>query len=140
MRPPGGPGPGGRSGDRIEVRGLRALGVHGVLAEERTRPQPFSVDLDVWVDTAAAAASDDLADTVAYAALATRAVAVVEQRSFALLEALAAAVAAALLGADDAVRAVAGRVTKRRPPVGLDVATFGVRVVRRRDAGPDPAR
>jgi len=31
--------------DRILIAGLRELGVHGVLAEEQTRPQPFEVDV-----------------------------------------------------------------------------------------------
>ena len=36
--------------DRIEIRGLRVLGVHGLLPEERDRPQPFEVDLDLVLD------------------------------------------------------------------------------------------
>ena len=50
--------------DRIEIRDLRVLGVHGVLPEERDRAQPFAVDIVAWVDTTAAQKSDDLADTV----------------------------------------------------------------------------
>ena len=49
-------------GDRIEIRDLRVLGLHGVLPEERERAQPFSIDLVAWVDMAAAQRSDDLAD------------------------------------------------------------------------------
>ena len=55
--------------DRIEVRGLRLLGTHGVLPEERTRPQPFEVDADLVVSMVEAGASDDLADTVDYAGI-----------------------------------------------------------------------
>ena len=33
-------------GDRIELRGLRCVGTHGVLVEEQERAQPFEVDLD----------------------------------------------------------------------------------------------
>ena len=51
----------GAGRDRIELRGLRVLGTHGVLPEEQARAQPFAVDVDVWLDTAEAAASDDLA-------------------------------------------------------------------------------
>ena len=51
-------------------RGLRALGVHGVLPEEQVRPQPFEVDVELIVDLAAAAASDRLDDTVDYGAVA----------------------------------------------------------------------
>ena len=44
--------------DHIELRGLRAVGTHGVLPEEHQRGQPFEVDLDVEVDLAAAGRSD----------------------------------------------------------------------------------
>jgi dihydroneopterin aldolase len=130
MVPPAGAAAG--PGDRIEVRGLRALGVHGVLVEERGRAQPFDVDLDVGVDTITAASSDDLADTVDYGAVVEQAAAVVEGRSFQLLEALAAAVAGAVLGCDPRITEVAATVRKVRPPLAVDLASVGVRVVRRR--------
>src|SRR5581483_9227757 len=56
-------------GDRIELRGLRAQGVHGVLPEEQVRAQPFEVDLTVEADLRAAGRSDDLADTLDYGAI-----------------------------------------------------------------------
>ena len=31
----------------IVIKGLRELGVHGVLPEEQTRPQPFEVDVEL---------------------------------------------------------------------------------------------
>jgi 7,8-dihydroneopterin aldolase/epimerase/oxygenase len=125
-----GRGPG--RGDRIEIRDLRVLGVHGVLPEERERAQPFSLDLVAWVDMAAAQQSDQLGDTVDYGALAQLAAEVVGQRSFQLLEALAGRLADALLVADARVTAVAVTVRKLRPPLALDVASTGVRVYRTR--------
>ncbi len=125
-------------GDRIELRDLRVLGVHGVLAEERQRAQPFSVDLDVWVDTTPAGATDDLAATVDYAALAALAHDVVADGSFALLEAVADAVARAVLDHDERVGAVAATVRKLRPPVPLDLGSGGVRGVRRRPVAAGP--
>ena len=134
---PEGTGRGWRRRDRIEIRGLRVLGTHGVLAEERSRPQPFSVDLDLWLDTTGSARSDDLADTVDYAAVAEAAAALVASRSYALLEALAGALADGVLGADQRVAAVGVTVRKLRPPLALDVDSVGVRTVRRRPEGPD---
>src|SRR5260221_12983014 len=55
--------------DRILIAGLREMGVHGVLAEEQERAQPFQVDLELLVDLGPAGASDALADTVDYGAL-----------------------------------------------------------------------
>jgi dihydroneopterin aldolase len=123
----------GDAGPRIFVRGLRVVGVHGALPEERWRAQPFELDLDVWGDVGAAADSDRLSDTADYGVLATRAAEVVATTSFALLEALARAVAAALLEADARVEAVAVTVRKLRPPLALDVDSVGVRLLLRRD-------
>ena len=119
-------------GDRIEIRDLRALGVHGVLPEERERAQPFSLDVVAWVDLTAAQRSDSLADTVDYGALAQAAVEVVEQRSFQLLEALAGQLADVLLTSDPRLQAVEVTVRKLRPPLALQVASTGVRVLRSR--------
>ena len=42
----------------IVIAGLRELGVHGVLPEEQTRPQPFEVDVELTVDLEKAGDSD----------------------------------------------------------------------------------
>lgn len=121
------------SGDRIELRGLRLLGVHGSLPDEQARAQPFEVDLDVHADLAAAARSDDLADTVDYGALAEAMARVVGSERYALLESLAERMAEVAL-ADDRVQSVTVTVRKLRPPVAVDVATAGVRVTRTRSS------
>jgi dihydroneopterin aldolase len=118
--------------DRVEIRDLRAVGVHGVLPEEQERPQPFSVDIVAWLDMAAAQRSDALTDTVDYGALAQVAADVVGQRSYRLLEALAGRLADALLITDNRLEAVEVTVRKLRPPLPLDVASTGVRVLRSR--------
>ena len=46
--------------DRIELRGLRVLGVHGALPDEQVRAQPFEIDLDVDADLSVAGRSDHL--------------------------------------------------------------------------------
>jgi dihydroneopterin aldolase len=122
--------------DRIEVRGLRVEGVHGVLEEERALPQPFEVDLDLYLDTAEAAATDDLATTADYAAAVDAVVAVLTGPPHRLVESLAGAIAAAVL-ADPKVAEVTVSVRKLRPPVAYEVTSTGVRIHRRRaDRGP----
>jgi dihydroneopterin aldolase len=123
---------GGPRGDRIEIRDLRIMGVHGVLPEERDRAQPFSLDIVAWVDMTAAQRSDALGDTVDYGVLAQTAADVVGQRSFQLLEALAGRLADALLLTDSRLEAVEVTVRKVRPPLALHVASTGVRVLRSR--------
>ena len=122
--------PGGT--DRIEIRGLRVLGTHGVLPEERQRAQPFEIDLDVEVDLAPAGDTDDLADTVDYAGTVERVVDIVAgPRSYRLLETLAGVVASAAL-VDERVTSVTVGIRKLRPPVPSDLSSVGVRITRSR--------
>lgn len=123
--PPGGPD------DVIELRGLRAVGYCGVLPEERERPQPLEVDLDVVADLSAAGRSDDLDDTLDYGALASAVEAVLTGERFALLERLATRLTEVVL-ADPRVGAVTVAVRKLRPPVPQLLETSGVRLTRRR--------
>lgn len=115
--------------DRVLISGLRVLGVHGVLPEEQTRAQPFEIDLELSVDLTGAGASDALADTVDYAAVADAAAAVVRDESYRLLERLATRIAE-VCRADDRVTAVVVTVRKLRPPVPLELDHVGVRIER----------
>jgi dihydroneopterin aldolase len=124
----------GRPSDSIQLRGLRALGTHGVLPEEHQRAQPFEVDLDLHVDLRRAGRSDALTDTVDYGAVTAAVAAVVGGAHAALLEHLAERIAAAALatGAPHAT-AVTVTVRKTRPPVPFELASAGVTIHRRRD-------
>jgi len=119
-------------GDRIELRGLRVVGVVGVLPEERTRAQPLEVDLDLVVDTSAAAGSDALADTIDYGAVCDTVVELIGRLQPELLERLAVHLAEAVLGLDQRIGAVELSVRKLRPPVPHPLESSGVRVTRRR--------
>lgn len=121
--------------DRITLRGMRFLGRHGVSADERAEPQPIEVDLVLRLDLSRAATSDDLADTVDYAAAFTVARRIVEERSFHLLEALAGAIADAVLAAF-VVESVEVRVRKPKAPLPGAFETVEVRLRRRRDGSP----
>lgn len=120
--------------DRIELRGLRVLGTHGVLSEEQRRAQPFEVDLDLEADLAAAGATDRLEHTVDYGAVAAAVAGVLSGESCYLLERLAERVAeAALAIGAPALRAVTVTVRKLRPPLPYDLGSVGVTVHRRAD-------
>jgi dihydroneopterin aldolase len=123
------------SADRIEIRALRVVATHGVLPEERQRPQPFELDLDLTYDARPAGASDRLSDTVDYGAVVERVAEVVRGPSLQLLEALAEAVAAAVFGVDPRIAGVEVVVRKLRPPIAEDVGPVAVRVTRVRSGG-----
>ncbi len=117
--------------DRIEVRGLRAVGTIGVLPEEKVRAQPFEVDLVIETDVRNAGRTDDLEQTVNYGAALALAAKVVELETTELLEKVASRIAEEILGMAR-VDAVEVTVRKLRPPVPEDVATTGIWIRRTR--------
>lgn len=117
--------------DRITLRGMRLMGRHGVSDEERSAPQPFEVDLVLRLDLSRPAATDELADTINYATLFELAREIVEERSFHLIEALAAAIADGVLDAHP-VDDVEVRVRKPKAPLPGAFETVEARIRRRR--------
>ena len=115
--------------DQIEVRGIRAVGVIGVLPEEKERAQPFEVDLVIDCDLAEAGATDDLSATIHYGVAAGKAVAVITGETHELLERVAQRIADEVL-AMDRVEAVEVTVKKLRPPVEFDASYTAVRIQR----------
>ncbi len=111
----------------ISIVGVREMGTHGVLPEERERSQPFQVDLELEVDVTKAAASDDLADTVDYGAVAEAVSRVVVEERFALLEALAARIGE-VAKADPRVQTATVTVRKLHPPVRAVLDHVAVRI------------
>ncbi len=118
--------------DRIELRGIRAYGYHGVLPDEARDGQTFVVDLVVERDLGPAAATDDLAHTVDYGALAARVQQVVSDTRFDLIEALAGHLADLAL-AEEGVSAVEVRVAKPHAPVTVRLDEVAVHL--RREPG-----
>ncbi len=115
--------------DEIAITGIRAFGRHGAYAGEKDRPQAIDIALTLRVDLAAASRSDCLTDTIDYAEIHRRVVAIVEQRSFDLLERLGAEIIDAVFE-DELVRAAEVSVGK---PELLGGATATVTVRRTRE-------
>ncbi|UVO14319.1 dihydroneopterin aldolase [Mycobacterium sp. SVM_VP21] len=111
--------------DRIELRGLKVRGNHGVFAHERADGQDFIVDITVWMDLAAAAASDNLADTYDYGQLAQRAADIVAGPARDLIETVAAEIAEEVMG-DPRVQAVEVALHKPHAPIPLTFADVAV--------------
>ncbi|SFK88787.1 dihydroneopterin aldolase [Geodermatophilus ruber] len=123
--------------DRIAVRGISAHAHHGVYDWERERGQTFRVDAVLEVDTAPAAASDDLAKTVNYAELAQRLHAVLTGDPVDLLETLAQRLAEVCL-ADPLVDAVEITVHKPQAELGVPFDDVEVSIRRTQDPGSGP--
>ena len=118
--------------DRITLSSMRYEGLIGATEEERSFPQMLEVDLVLEADLAAAATSDELADTIDYAPLVTLVERTVEGGSFTLLEGLAGALARGALDAAPTAAAVTVRVRKLAVPmdVSMDHAEVEIRQAR----------
>lgn len=121
------------SGDRILLTRLAVFARHGVLPEEERLGQRFYISLDCGLDLRAAGRSDDVARTVSYADLAALAVEIATTRRFALIEALAEAIAGAILDGFPAVRTIRVRVDKPSAPVPAVLEGIAVEIVRGRE-------
>ncbi len=116
--------------DKIFVHGLRVEATIGVHRWERQLPRPLLIDLDLQVDTRAAAASDAVADAVDYAAVAALVTRVATEQQPALLETLADALARALFE-QFAIQAL--RLAVHKPGAVAGVKSVGVEIERRRE-------
>ena len=117
--------------DTLRLHDLEVRCRIGVYAWERRTRQTIRVDLELPIDAARAAASDDVRDAVDYAALVDRIRKVAAGRVFNLLETLAETIAGAALKACGSPR-VRVRV-KKRALTGLGYAAVEIeRFARRR--------
>ena len=118
--------------DEIALTGIRAVGFHGVYEHERREGQEFVADVVLDLSLRAAAASDDVADTVHYGELAERVAAVLAGEPADLLETVAQRIADVAL-AYPIVDAVAVTVHKPQAPITVPFGDVSVTLRRRRE-------
>ncbi|HEQ71649.1 MAG TPA: dihydroneopterin aldolase [Spirochaetia bacterium] len=115
--------------DLIFIRDLLVRCIVGIRPDEREKPQDVMINIDLYADLTAAAASDDIADAVDYSSLKKRIVAFTEASSFNLVETLASRIADLCLAEPKVQRAV---VNVEKPTALRFARTVGVRIVRER--------
>lgn len=118
--------------DRIILQGLQLHGYHGVLDAEREFGQPFLIDLELFLDLEPAGREDDLGLTVDYSTVFAVVRKAFQAHRYRLIEAVAAAVAAAVLN-DFPVDEVRVRVQKPHAPVRDKFKYLAVEITRRRE-------
>jgi len=118
--------------DSIILHQMQFEGRHGVGEEERSEPQLIELDVEMLLDLSPGGKADDLELTVNYSAAFERCRAIVEERSFHLLEGIAEAVAADLLGGFARLESVVVRVRKPGVPIDGVLEYAGVEIARTR--------
>lgn len=105
-------------GDLLVLEGMQFFAYHGDVPAERELGSRVDVDVELHIDAAVAAASDDLGDALDYVRCYSLIKEVVEGTQYHLLEAIAENIAARLLSEPKA-HGVRVRVAKEPPLPGV---------------------
>ena len=129
---------GGEALDVIFIEALRVDTVIGVYDWERRIRQPVVIDLEMGADVAAAAANDDVADTLDYKSVSKRVRQFVEESGFFLVETLTERIAALVLDEFSVpwVRVRLNKVGALRGAAGVGIVIERARGDRTRDDAP----
>jgi dihydroneopterin aldolase len=117
--------------DRLTLTGIRAHAHHGIFGHERRDGQPFIIDVELSIDLAPAAGSDDIAHTVHYGDLAVEIVEAVEADPVDLIETVAERIAGLCLR-HGPVHAVTVTVHKPEAPIPVPFDDVSVTITRGR--------
>lgn len=115
------------TGSKIYLDDIRFYAYHGVMEQERQVGGEYLVSLAIETDLSEAVHTDDLADTVNYAAL----YALIEREMSVpskLLEHVAGRIGQRSLEEFDKISALTIRVTKQNPPIGADCKGASVEI------------
>ncbi len=119
--------------DKIIIKSLRIKAFHGVNPEEKENGQMFELDISALLDAKSARLSDDLDDTVSYAKMLKKAVAVFTAEKYDLLECAGDKVAEALLESFAKLQSVTVLVKKPEAPIKADFDYVALELTLTRD-------
>lgn len=115
--------------DQVMIKDLSVQGILGINPEERTTKQEVLVNATLWVDTRAAAVSDDIGDAVNYRTITKRMIAHIENGEPMLVERLVQELADICLD-DSRVRQV--DISVEKPGALRHARSVGIRITRSR--------
>lgn len=116
--------------DRISLKGIWGFGYHGVFDHEAKNGQDFFVDLDISLNLSQASRTDDLADTIDYAALTDLVVEEITGERVQLIERLAGRIADRIMAKYSEIDRIGVTVHKPKAPVSSEVADISVTITR----------
>lgn len=118
--------------DTIHIKGLRLFAYHGVGAEEKRDGQTFVLDMTLKADLSRARRSDDLEDTVNYAAVCQTVREAFTAQSFDLIERAAQQAVDAVLDGYPQVEEITLVLKKPEAPILEEFDYVAVEVTQRR--------
>ena len=118
--------------DRIELKGIEAVGYHGVFDHERREGQVFYADICAELDLESASNSDDLKDTVDYGAIIDLVIEDIESEPCQLIEHLGGRIADRILFEFHKINRIAVTIHKPSAPVNGNVLDIAVTIERNR--------
>jgi dihydroneopterin aldolase len=116
--------------DEIFIHNLVVQTIIGVLPLERINQQPIELDIALKMDAAVAAQSENLADTLDYAAIAGGLSAYIQSTQFLLIETLAESIVSWLWNFSPMINHVT--LELRKPMAVLQAKTVGLKITRTR--------
>ncbi|MDD2534717.1 MAG: 2-amino-4-hydroxy-6-hydroxymethyldihydropteridine diphosphokinase [Eubacteriales bacterium] len=118
--------------DTIVLHGLQFNTLIGILPDEQNRPQPITVDLDLCLMPILSCQTDDLDQSISYAAIYDQLFALITKHHVGLVERLAGLIASTLLTDNPLLMAVSVSVFKPQAPLPGPFAKAGVSIYRTR--------
>ncbi len=113
---------------KISIRGLTIETTHGVLGFEKTTPQPFVFDVDIFTDFTLAIKTDDVDYTVNYARACQLIESTAKDKTYNLIESLAYAVCQAIMDMSENISRVRVEVFKPKAPIKANFKDVSVSI------------
>lgn len=118
--------------DEIYIKGLKIFAYHGVNPEETENGQEFELDITMFADLSKARESDNLDDTINYAAARKIINAAMTERPYKLIERAAEVIATALLDSIDKLLKVEVILKKPNAPMSAVFDYVAVKITKKR--------
>lgn len=118
--------------DRIHIKDLTVTGIIGINPVERATPQRILVNATLWVDTRAAAESDDIANAANYRTITKAMISHIQRGQPRLVERLVAELADICFATEPRIQAV--ELTVEKPGALRHARSVGITIHRSRVA------
>lgn len=119
--------------DKIIIDSLKIFAYHGVNPEETLMGQWFVLDIEAWADLTNACTTDELDDTVSYAAIIKTVKKAMTKKNCKLLEHAAQRTADAIFNEHDKIKRIRLRLRKPDAPIKADFGFVAVEIERERN-------